>query len=102
MANDDLSRRQKAKQLRRRAGDRSSDLARVFMQMKDATLAKLELEEELREAIDRARAITSPIARRRAERSLAGELRGFELGDIAEQIENADAGNVDTQLFHLA
>ena len=103
MANDDLSNRQKAKQQRRRAGDRSADLARTFMQMKDATLAKLQLDEELREAIDRARAITSPVARRRAERTLAGDLRGHELGEIAEQIANVEqTGMPDTQLFHLA
>src|SRR5512139_976604 len=100
---DDLTRRQKAKQQRRRAGDRSADLARTFMQMKDATLAKLELEEELREAIDRARAVTSPVARRRAERTLAGDLRGFDLVELATQVENVEqTGVADSALFHLA
>jgi ribosomal 50S subunit-associated protein YjgA (DUF615 family) len=103
MADDDLSDRQKAKQNRRRAGDRSSELARVFMQMKDATLSKLELDEELRGAIDRARAVTSPIARRRAERTLAGDLRQEDLADLAQQVENVEqTGVADAQLFALA
>jgi ribosome-associated protein len=100
---DDLSNRQKAKQNRRRAGDRSSELARVFMLMKDATLAKLQLEEALQAAVDRARAITSPIARRRAERTLAGDLRNEDLAAIAEQIATVEqTGNLDSHLFHVA
>jgi ribosome-associated protein len=103
VSGDDLSDRQKAKQNRRRAGDRSSELARTFMLMKDATLAKLELEEELRDAIDRARKVTSPIARRRAERTLAGEFRGVDLAALAEQVATVEqTGNLDSHLFHLA
>lgn len=100
---DDLSNRQKAKRNRRLAGERSGELARVFMLMKDATLAKLELEEELQAAVDRARAITSPIARRRAERTLAGDLRNEDLAAIAQQIATVEqTGNLDSHLFHLA
>lgn len=100
---DELSRRQQAKQQRRRAGERSEELARAFMKMKDATLAKLELDAEVRAAIDRARAVTSPNARRRAERTLAGDLRGHDLAELAAAIANADtAGAADTALFHLA
>jgi len=103
VSDDDLSRRQRAKQQRRKAGDRSSDLARTFMLMKDATLAKLELAEDIRDAIDRARAVTSPVARRRAERTLAGDLRGFDLVDLATQVANVEStGVADSQLFHLA
>ena len=103
MSDDDLSDRQKAKQNRRRAGDRSSELARVFMLMKEPTLDKLELEEDLRAAVDRARKVTSPIARRRAERTLAGDLRGEDLAALAEQIATVEqTGNLDSHLFHLA
>lgn len=104
MANDDdLTDRQKAKQNRRRAGDRSSELARQFMLMKDATLAKLELSEEVRDAIERARKVTSPIARRRAERTLAGDLRGEDLAALAEMVATVEQlGTVDNALFHLA
>lgn len=71
--------------------------------MKDSTLAKLELDEELRGAVDDARAIVSPPARRRAERALAGELRNYELADIASKIANVEStGATDTAQFHLA
>ena len=103
MADDDRSRRQIAKAARRKAGDRSSDLARTLMQMKEAALAKLQIDEELREVIDRARAIPSQNARRRAERALAGELRRVDLVEIAAQIAKVEAtGVVETQPFHLA
>lgn len=103
MSDDDLTDRQKAKQNRRRAGDRSSELARQLMLMKDATLAKLQLEEGVKDAIDRARKVTSPIARRRAERTLAGDLRGEDLAALAEMIATVEqTGNLDSHLFHLA
>lgn len=104
MSNDDeLTDRQKAKQNKRRAGDRSSELARQLMLMKEATLAKLELSEEVRDAVERARKVSSPIARRRAERTLAGDLRGEDLAAIAELIANVEhQGEVDSTLFHLA
>ena len=103
MSEDDRSRRQIAKAARRKAGDRSSELARTLMQMKPAALAKLQLDEELRETIDRARAIPSQNARRRAERALAGELRRVDLAEIATQIANIEAtGAAETKPFHLA
>ena len=95
--------RQLAKARRRAAGDRSAELARTLMQLKPATLDKLELEEELREAIDRARAITSQNARRRAERTLAGDLRRFDLTELTTQLENIErTGVAAAQPFHSA
>jgi ribosome-associated protein len=100
---DDPSRRQLAKRERRNAGDRSADLARKLLQMKDATLAKITLDEELREVIDEARAIGSQTARRRAERALAGELRKYDLVEIAASVANVEtSGAVETQQFHIA
>lgn len=100
---DGPSRRQLAKKERRDAGDRSGGLARKLMAVSDATLAKLELDEDLREVVDRARAITSHVARRRAERNLAGELRRIELDDIERRLSNVQsAGVAEPQLFHLA
>ena len=100
---DGPSRRQLAKQARRNAGDRSSELARTFMQMSETMLAKLELEEELRESITSARAITAQVARRRAERTLAGDLRRFDLSEVETQIANVRAAGVAApQLFHQA
>lgn len=86
-------------------GDRSARLAAAFMKLPESALKKLELDEDLREAVDRARAVPSHIARRRAERSLAGELRRFELTEIDEQlakVEQVTTGSVDVQSFHLA
>jgi ribosome-associated protein len=100
---DDLSRRQLAKRARRNAGDQSADLARDLMKAADSTISKLEIEEELLEVIEKARAVTSPIARRRAERSLAGDLRRFELDELITQLANITAtGVADSQIFHLA
>lgn len=86
-------------------GDRSARLAAALMKLPDSALKKLELDEDLREVIERARAVESHIARRRAERTLAGELRRFELTEIDEQlakIEQVTTGSVDVQQFHLA
>ena len=75
---DDRSNRQIARQRRRAAGDRSATLAAALMKLGEPALRKLDLDDDdLRDAIDRARAVTSHIARRRAERALAGELRAL-------------------------
>ena len=87
MAQDERSNRQVARGERRRAGDRSSDLARTLMKLRDAHIPKLEVDDDLRAAIDRARRITAPVARRRAERELAGYLRGVDMRDLAARIE---------------
>lgn len=73
------------------------------MKVAPALLARLELDEDLRDAVDRARAVTAHIARRRAERTLAGHLRRSgaldelrrRLGDVEEQ------GGAETRLLHL-
>lgn len=73
------------------------------MKMTAPRLAKLKLDEELREHVDRARKVTSHIARRRAERSLAGELRRYELAEIDEQIAKLEQGEgQDVRAFHEA
>jgi ribosomal 50S subunit-associated protein YjgA (DUF615 family) len=100
---DDETKRQAAKRERREAGDRSSRLARDLMQWKDAALAKLTIDDDLREEIERARKITSPIARRRAERELAGYLRGVDLDELEAYMINVEAtGNADNRLFQAA
>src|SRR5512140_2384202 len=73
------------------------------MTMQASAVKKLDLEEEVREAIDRARTVTSPIARRRAERTLAGDLRRFDLTLLDEQLAKAAEGNsADARQFQLA
>lgn len=97
------TRRQLARQQRRDAGEVSSELARTFMTMKDAALAKLRLDEDIAEVVARARRITSPVARRRAERALAGELRRFELDEIAAKLaSDQERASEEPRLFHAA
>ncbi len=93
MTDDDRSARQIARAELRRAGDLSARLARTLMTLSERILAKVELDEELREAVARARAITSHAARRRAERTLAGELRHYDLDEIERELAAATAGS---------
>ena len=73
------------------------------MKLRAQDLTKLELEDDLREAIDRARAVTSHNARRRAERTLAGDLRRHDLAEIAAQLAKIDdRGMADARQFQLA
>ena len=92
MTDDTRNARQLARSKQKRAGDRSARLANTLMKLAAAKLAKLPLDEELREVVDRARAISSNIARRRAERSLAGELRRYDLADIDDQLAKLEQG----------
>lgn len=105
MTDDDRgeSRRTLARRARRAAGDRSAELANALMKAPDATVRKLELDDDLREAVARARAVTSPAARRRAERTLAGELRHADLAELQQRLANVQAtGTAEPQQFHLA
>jgi ribosome-associated protein len=99
---DPRSNRQIARGKVRREGDRTARLARTLMELKAPVLKRLELEEELREAVDRARKVTTLIARRRAERTLAGDLRRFDTANLDDQLAKVHDGNVDEQQFHLA
>jgi ribosome-associated protein len=98
---DDRSARQLAQRAKRRQGDHSSQLARTLMNLRPATLARLAIDDDLRTAIERARAVTSPIARRRAERALAGDLRGFDLDEIEAALGAAEHhDNAEARRFH--
>jgi ribosomal 50S subunit-associated protein YjgA (DUF615 family) len=100
---DGPSKRQLAKKERRDAGDRSGDLARKLMEMKDSTLAQLELDEELKARVDQARKIKPHVARRRAERALAGDLRRVDIADVERKLANVQhSGVAEPQLFHAA
>ncbi|HEY8147055.1 MAG TPA: DUF615 domain-containing protein [Kofleriaceae bacterium] len=96
-------RRQIARRQRRAAGDRSARVAHTLMKLSAAALANLHLDEDLRAAADRARAVTSPGARRRAERGLAGELRRADLDDVERRLAGAvNSGGAEARLFKLA
>lgn len=103
MNSDDENPRVIAKRQKRAAGDRSATLARTLMQLPDTTIEKLELGEDLQHEVEQARKITSQIARRRAERSLAGALRGEDLVELQRKIENVqETGSAEPRLFHQA
>ncbi|MGE0868197.1 MAG: ribosome biogenesis factor YjgA [Kofleriaceae bacterium] len=100
---DPRTARQVSRSLRRRAGDRSAELARTLMKLPDSAIKRLAIEDELREAIDRARVVTAHIARRRAERTLAGDLRQFDVSELEQQLERLEQSRgPDVQHFHLA
>jgi ribosome-associated protein len=100
---DPRTARQIARSKRHRAGDRSAKLANTLMKLPAPKLGKLQLDEDLREAVDRARKVTSHIARRRAERTLAGELRRYDLAEVDEQLAKLEQGEGhDVRQFHEA
>jgi ribosome-associated protein len=100
---DSKTNRQIARSKQKRAGDRSAQVANALMKLSDAALKKLEVDDELRESIVRARAVIPHIARRRAERTLAGELRRIEIGEVEAALAKvAEHGAGDVRQFHLA
>ncbi len=73
------------------------------MKLAPAALKKLELDEDLREVLETARAIVSLPARRRAERALAGELRRIDLAEIDDKLAKVhESSNLDASQFHAA
>jgi len=103
VADDSRTARQIARGKQKRAGDRSARLANTLMKLPGPKLAKLQLDEELREAVERARAVPSHIARRRAERTLAGELRRHDLDELDAELIKLEAGSsAETRQFHEA
>jgi ribosome-associated protein len=73
------------------------------MQLPEALLDGLGLNEDLRDAADRARAVTSHVARRREERRLAGALRRVDADDLETRLSNVqEGGRADARQFQLA
>ncbi len=90
------SRRQLQRANQRDVGERSARLARELMKLAEASLAKLDLDEDVRDAVDTARATRTDVARRRAERQLAGDLRRLDLEAVEKQLatfHETGAGN---------
>ena len=97
------SRRQIARRQQRKAGDRSARLANALMRLPASALGKLGLDEDLRASVDRARVVTAHIARRRAERTLAGDLRRVDLVALDARLAQLQTtGAAEPQQFHLA
>jgi ribosomal 50S subunit-associated protein YjgA (DUF615 family) len=92
-----------ARKERRDAGDRSAAAAHTLMELKPSALASLGLDAELREQVDRDRAVTERGARRRAERHLAGVLRQADLDDLEARLERVqEGGQADGRSFKIA
>lgn len=106
MTDDDReeSRRAIARRQQRSAGENSARLAKALMALPASALPKLELDEDLRASVDRARAVTAHGARRRAERSLAGDLRrADDLRDLESRLTSVqETGLAAPRLFKLA
>ena len=95
------SRRQLARKARRDDGDQSSRLARALMEMSNAALGRLGLDEALRGEVDRARRITALVARRREERRLAGVIRRADGDDLEARLAKVRAGgDAQNRPFH--
>ncbi|MEO8551438.1 MAG: DUF615 domain-containing protein [Kofleriaceae bacterium] len=101
---DPRSNRQIARGKVKRAGVRTAKLAAALMKMRAPQVKKLEVEPVVLESIERARKVTAHIARRRAERTLAGDLRRFnvDLAALEDRMQKLDEGDADAQQFHLA
>jgi ribosome-associated protein len=103
MSRDDESRRQTAQREKKQSGDRSARVAHQLMDMAESALSRLDVNDDLREEINNARKVKAAIARRRAERTLAGYLRGVDIADLQQRMANVEAtGNADPRLFHAA
>jgi len=97
------SRRQIARRQQRKVGDRSARLANALMKLSASALGKLGLDEDLRASVDRARAVTAHVARRRAERTLAGDLRRIDLVALDARLARVQTtGAAEQQQLHLA
>lgn len=84
---DEKSAREIARSNVKLEGERSAVLANQLMKFPENLVDKLKLDEDIFDALTEARRITSPNARRRAERALAGALRGHDLVELAQRIE---------------
>ena len=95
--------RQQSRRERKEAGDRSAQAAHTLMQLPEAEVGRLELDDELRAAVDRARAVIPRVARRREERRLAKVLRNADLSDLEARLTSLhDQARADVRTFQRA
>lgn len=88
---------------RRVAGEQAGTIARQLMTLNDADVEGLDLDEDLRFELEKARRISSMNARRREERRLAGVLRSYDLDEVAAALaSHQQARQADGRLFKLA
>jgi ribosome-associated protein len=97
---DPRSARQIAREHQREDGERSARLSKALLALPTAALRKLELDDDLRASVDATRAIKSHIARRRAERALAGQLRRADLDVLEYAVAKLRDARADATLKH--
>lgn len=81
----------KTREEKRDHGKRSQKLARKLMNLLEAKLDELTLDEHLMDKIRESRRHTSPPARRREERRLGGTLREYDLDEVEAALAAATA-----------
>jgi ribosomal 50S subunit-associated protein YjgA (DUF615 family) len=86
-----LTKRQIARQEQRETAALATDLANTLMKLPESMIRRLGLEDEVRDAVNRARKITANGARRRAERELAGNLRAADMAIVAQRLAAVQA-----------
>lgn len=95
--------REESRRARRIAGEQGGSIARRLMELKEAELKNLALDEDLQWEVEQSRRIKSMNARRREERRLAGVLRTYDLEDLAARLDDQhQAGQGDVRRFKLA
>ncbi len=95
--------RQLARRQRRDAGKRSARVAHTLMQLPEALLDGLGLDDDLRRAVLQARRVTSHVARRREERHLAGALRRVDVEELEVRLSHVEeGGRANARQFQLA
>jgi ribosome-associated protein len=95
--------RQQARRERKQAGDRSAQAAHTLMQLPEAEVDRLELDDDLRAAVDSARAVIPRVARRREERRLAKDLRNADLDALEASLTSLqDQAQADVRAFQRA
>lgn len=73
------------------------------MKLSPQAVKKVVVDEDLQASVLRAQAITSQVARRRAERTLAGDLRRHDTDELEDRLKKVqETGSADTELFHQA
>lgn len=100
---EEESARQRARAERHQRGRKSAALAHTLMSLSDSLLKGIEMDQEVRDAVQRARSITSRGGRRREERRLAGELRLIDYTELdAQLLLLEESGRADARMFQLA
>jgi ribosome-associated protein len=97
---DPRSARQIARQQQREDGERSARLAKALLALPTAAFGRLELDDDVRAAVNATRAIRSHIARRRAERALGGQLRRADLDVLEHAVAKLRDARADATLQH--